>query len=86
MKTPREVRTVLAYLLLNFCKHLDAAPGIDPRSSGRWFDGWAGFAHPPPQTPLASPRTWLLTIGWRRGGGPIHFSEAPSPTPRPIAA
>jgi len=26
---------------MNFRKHLRAAPGIDPCSSGRWFDGWS---------------------------------------------
>jgi hypothetical protein len=40
LSSPREVRAGLAYVLLNFRKHLRAAPGLDPRSSGIWFDGW----------------------------------------------
>ena len=43
--------------------------GIDPASSGRWFDGWrqrlpveAGPA------PVARARTWLAAKGWRRHG------------------
>ena len=40
LKTPREVRNALAYVLQNFRKHVPGARGLDPRSSGRWFDGW----------------------------------------------
>src|SRR5262245_60515844 len=40
LTTPREVRHALVYVLLNFRKHLRASAGIDPRSSGPWFDGW----------------------------------------------
>ena len=43
--SPREVRRAMTYVLLNFCKHLRAPPGVDPRSSGPWFDGWT---EPPP--------------------------------------
>jgi hypothetical protein len=80
--TPREVRAALVYVLLNFRKHLRAPPGIDPCSSGPWFDGWA---RPPPAPgqpcPVASPRTWLTSVGWRRTGGPIDCREAPAPPP-----
>jgi hypothetical protein len=79
LATPREVRNGLVYVLLNFRKHLRAPPAIDPRSSGRWFDGWA---HSPPSCtqpcPVASPRTWLGSIGWRRAGGPIAVHERPA--------
>lgn len=52
LKTPREVRNALAYVLANFKKHEQGATsvaserppsatcGIDPYSSGAWFDGW----------------------------------------------
>jgi putative transposase len=80
LRTPREVRLALVYVLLNFRKHLGAHAGIDPRSSGPWFEGWA---QPPPRPaaacPVASPRTWLGTTGWRRAGGPIDCREAPAP-------
>ena len=79
LQTPREVRHALVYVLLNFRKHLRAGPGIDPRSSGPWFDGWA---HAPPAPfatpPVASSRTWLGTVGWRRAGGAIDCREAPA--------
>ena len=84
LKSPREVRKALVYVLLNFRKHLHAAPGIDPRSSGRWFDGWAGATRRPPPTPLAEPQTWLLRFGWRLGGGLIDVREGPvKPAPAP---
>jgi hypothetical protein len=40
LKTPREMRTSMVYVLLNFRKHLNAPAGIDPRSSGAHFSGW----------------------------------------------
>jgi len=80
LRTPREMRGGLVYVLLNFRKHLRAPPCIDPRSSGAWFDGWA---RPPPAAaqpcPVATPRTWLGSVGWRRGGGPVDIREMPAP-------
>jgi len=79
LRTPREVRLALAYVLLNFRKHLRAAPGVDPRSSGPWFDGWAQPATPPATPcPVRRPRTWLASIGWRRSGGPVDCRETPA--------
>ncbi len=76
LRTPREVRHAIAYVLLNARRHLaklarrlPARPILDPASSGRWFDGWRGAtgqAHDPPA--VARPHTWLLAIGWRRHG------------------
>src|SRR5688572_20190484 len=47
LRTPREVRNALAYMLLNSRRHatqtgraLSRAVRIDPASSGRWFDRW----------------------------------------------
>jgi hypothetical protein len=76
LRTPREVRNALAYVLLNVRRHwmqrTGAAPParIDEASSGVWFDGWTR-SHPlssrqPP--PVSEPRTWLLRVGWRRHG------------------
>jgi hypothetical protein len=80
LTTPREVRSGLVYVLLNFRKHLRAAPGIDPCSSGPWFTGWA---RPRPldgndDAPVWSPATWLASVGWRRAGGPLRDDEAPA--------
>jgi hypothetical protein len=77
LRTPREVRHAIAYVLLNFRKHLNAGPGVDPRSSGMWFDGWKASFPSPSSPPLVrAPRTWLASIGWRRGGL-IGFDEGP---------
>jgi REP element-mobilizing transposase RayT len=77
LRTPREVRHALAYVLLNARRHLaklgrrvPAVARMDPASSGRWFDGWrtvgaASHERPPP---VAAPHTWLLRVGWRRHG------------------
>ena len=78
LTTPREVRNGIVYVLLNFRKHLRAPPLVDPRSSGSWFDGWSHDQEPPSQpSPVARPRTWLATFGWRRAGGLIDVREAP---------
>ena len=78
LRTPREVRNALAYVLMNARRHaaragrtLSRAFGIDPASSGRWFDGWTGTAShreltPRGARPIAPPRGWLLVVGWKR--------------------
>jgi len=76
LRTPREVRNALAYVLLNARRHaaklgrrLSGAARIDPASSGRWFPGWRGPIPGAPDAPaVASPRTWLLRVGWLRAG------------------
>jgi REP element-mobilizing transposase RayT len=77
LRTPREVRHALAYVLLNARKHWSQRNGIAPpvvldiASSGAWFDGWK---RPPPteepkgSCPVARARFWLLREGWRRRG------------------
>jgi REP element-mobilizing transposase RayT len=77
LKTPREVRHALAYVLLNARKHWKKRNGVTPpvvldiASSGAWFDGWK---RPPPAAPIeglrpvARPRFWLLRQGWRCRG------------------
>jgi len=95
LKTPREVRNALAYVLLNARKHWQERNGappperLDAGSSGRWFDGWRlvpGSREPPSgavESPeIALPRTWLLTIGWRRYGL-VDPAEVPGQMPPP---
>ena len=65
--TPREIRCALLYVLQNARRHGLRLLGIDPCSSGAWFDGWAGRVAVPARTPAAvEAKTWLLRIGWRR--------------------
>ena len=82
LTTPREVRAALVYVLLNFRKHLRAAPGIDPCSSGPWFDGWAHQPTlAPPPVPVARAHSWLAALGWRRGGPLLGCGETPAARP-----
>src|SRR5262249_16279599 len=69
LATPREVRAALASVLLNRRKHEPTMRGIDPCSSGPWFDGWSRAPKAPRDpSPVAAPRTWLASVGWRKGG------------------
>jgi REP element-mobilizing transposase RayT len=78
LRTPREVRRALAYVLLNARRHLAkrrhvsrADPvRLDPASSARWFDGWRGGVEidVTARPEVAQPHTWLLRVGWRRHG------------------
>ncbi len=84
LKTPREVRNALAYVLLNARRHaakagrtISRAFGIDPASSGRWFDGWTQKrVITSDARAVAAPRTWLLSVGWR-GRGLVSPDEIP---------
>jgi hypothetical protein len=85
LKTPRQTRAAIAYVILNARRH-DAQRGrcrdatwIDPCSSGRTFDGWRGVPpRPPPNEErcVCAPRTWLLATGWRLRGL-IRIDEVP---------
>ena len=78
LRTPREVRNALRYVLNNARKHGLVPPRREPDrfSSGRWFDGWRDFAARLEQGPLARARTWLLATGWRRHGL-LRIAEVP---------
>jgi REP element-mobilizing transposase RayT len=92
LRTPREVRNALVYVLCNFQKHgaRGRAVGIDPFSSGEWFDGWQewrpGSGRAPPlavargfasdESVVVAARTWLAGVGWRRRGL-VRLDEAP---------
>ncbi|MEN8159212.1 MAG: transposase [Myxococcota bacterium] len=72
LRTPREVRNALAYVLLNARRHFAKRHGgrrppvrLDAASSARWFDGWQ--------------RTWRARIGVLGGpgrGGPREVAPA----------
>jgi hypothetical protein len=77
IKSPREMRTLLVYVLANHRKHDPRATGLDPAASGFWFDGWREpIPRPPGPSPVAAPHTWLASVGWRRLGL-IGAREAP---------
>jgi putative transposase len=72
LRTRREVRNALAYVLGNARRHgvwLQRG-ALDPCSSGRWFEGWAGAKRflGFESAPVAKARTWLLRLGWTKHG------------------
>ena len=84
LTTPRQMRTSMVYVLLNFRKHLRAPAGIDPQSSGPHFSGW----HRAPAVPNAraatvAATTWMAAVGWKLAGGPLRVEEHPAAAARP---
>jgi len=90
---PRQARHALAYVLNNWRRHHEDHAGLGERraqvdrySSGIAFGGWAErdgvpYAWPKGFAPLptATPTTWLLQEGWRRGGAALSLWEVPGP-------
>ena len=69
LRTPREVRSALIYVLHNARHHGVHVVGVDEYSSAPRFDGWAcEIAAAARASPGAPARTWLLRTGWRRDG------------------
>jgi hypothetical protein len=74
LKTPREVRNAIVYVLMNRQKHASKAMAnalrLDPCSSASLFDGWKvpPSLAPPRESPTEPPTTWLLRLGWKRHG------------------
>jgi REP element-mobilizing transposase RayT len=96
LRSPREVRNAIRYVLLNGRHHAAergqvlASGWLDPFSSALWFDGWRDAIRTDAPwlrvlanhpCPTAPPRTWLLNGGWRRGGGLIAIDDIPGPSP-----
>lgn len=85
LRSPRQTRNVICYVLQNARKHGERVPGWrpDPFSSGRWFGGWRddswrrGLPPPAGERCVAEARTWLLSVGWRRCGL-IEVDEVPA--------
>jgi len=76
LRTPREVRSVLLYVLQNARHHGQRLLGVDPYSSGPWFDGWKQGIVLATDGPATRAKTWLLREGWRRHGL-IGIQEGP---------
>jgi len=87
LRNPGEVRRGLCYVLNNVRRRAVGAQTMaDSYSSAAYFDGWARAgrtAVPPPDEgppPVAPPRTWLLSAGWR-AEGLLAVTEVPSESP-----
>ncbi len=89
IRSPRQARNVLAYVLNNSLRHerehgyLYLPEALARFSSAAWFDGWRDV----PDTqlralrkgddpPLTHSMTWLMTEGWRRHGL-VRSTEVP---------
>ncbi|HVS11622.1 MAG TPA: transposase [Planctomycetota bacterium] len=68
LRSPKEVRNALAYVLNNAKRHGIFEAGVDPFTSGLWFDGWREAKPSLVPSILPKARSWLLTLGWRRWG------------------
>ncbi len=77
LEKPGEVRCAILYVLHNHLHHHPNPRIVDPNSSAPWFNGWATrLPSPSAPPPVRTPSTWLLSVGWRRGG-PIRLTERP---------
>jgi REP element-mobilizing transposase RayT len=93
VRSPKQMRTVLAYVLSNWRKHgadRGFARGwlVDPYATGFAFAGWKEHGTPlwPATAParwldVKPPRSWLLVTGWQRGGGAISVFDVPGKRP-----
>jgi REP element-mobilizing transposase RayT len=90
LRTPTQVRNALLYVLQNARRHGERGRGwvggVDPFSSGRYFDGWRDAPDIPPPDPgeplpVAPATTFLLTTGWRQRGL-IGVGELPAAASR----
>jgi REP element-mobilizing transposase RayT len=80
LRTPREVRNALVYVLANFRKHARKAraSGIDPFSSGVCFEGWRGWR---PASGVAPP--FAERAAWLRRHVGFEPSDPGEPTGTP---
>ena len=88
LRSPKQVRGALAYVLNNRRRQL-AASGkrlrtgyLDPFSSAPHFQGWSGRTGTDPhlagESVTVEPKTWLLRVGWKRHG-PLQVDAIPGP-------
>ena len=86
LRTPRQVRNVLRYVMHNAKHHgLWFRRGVDLFTSAAWFRGWRDELRvtglDDVAIPVVAARSWLLRVGWRRHGL-IGFDEVPGRRPR----
>jgi len=93
LTNPTQCRHAISYVLCNQRHHAYAEGAsyprgrVDPLSSALYFDGWTiknvrPWANAPPtdtdgEITTLAPTTWLLRVGWRRGGGLISPDTIP---------
>jgi REP element-mobilizing transposase RayT len=93
IKTPTQAHHTIRYVLGNWRHHKEDQQGlastwlVDPFSTGILFPDWAELADKAWMWPIREtydpmivyrPRTWLLSEGWKKGGGSISVRDVPS--------
>jgi REP-associated tyrosine transposase len=85
ISSPTQCRNALLYVLANGKKHgvLHRNQQVDPWSTAAWFpftgaDKQAAGSPPGPK-PAAAPQSWLLRVGWRRGGSIYRHDQPKCP-------
>ena len=88
LRTPRQVRNALAYVLLNGRRHAakrgknrPAPPRVDPGSSGSWFWGWrrGSKLEPRPGPSPGGARPHLAPTGRLAAAWPVGPPRGPGP-------
>jgi len=81
LRTLREVRNALLYVMNNFRKHALNSGIADFYASGAYFDGWreevVGAQEPEEEWPVVRARTWMQCIGWREVYELISLYDVP---------
>jgi REP element-mobilizing transposase RayT len=88
LRTPKEVRAAIVYVLNNTRKHSATVRAVrwykknwvdSGCTSADFFHGWRGRKHREPAAgdPVVAPRTWLVKTGWLQHHGAIATDEAP---------
>ena len=74
LRKPAQVRHTLRYVFRNAEHHTGRkSPGFDSRATEMFFESEAL----PDDAPIVKPKTWLLTIGWRRVRGKPWPAQPP---------
>ena len=94
IRSPTQARHAIRYVLGNWRRHGEDREGlpstwrVDPFSTAILFPEWQELQDQPwmwamreTYDPLVvfRPRTWLLSEGWKRGGGAISARDVPGP-------
>ena len=94
IRSPTQARHAIRYVLGNWRRHGEDREGlpstwrVDPFSTAILFPEWQELQDQPWMWPMREtydplvvfrPRTWLLSEGWKRGGGAISARDVPGP-------
>jgi REP element-mobilizing transposase RayT len=76
IRSPRQARHALSYVLNNWRRHCEDASGLIDRYSSAITFWTFDIPNDYEILPVARPQSWLLRVGWQRHG-PIGYRERP---------